>query len=85
MGEGMKANHEKRMREAFERAWDKILNNFSTGGTNDAVPDLSTTSLLSELFDENRTGMKGIYCKDKDVEEEKMRRSMREEVTKIVG
>ena len=69
MGEGMETDQEKRMREAFERSRDKILNNCSTGGTNDTIPDLSVTSLLSKHFDEKRTGMTGIECKDKDTEE----------------
>ena len=39
IGEGMEADHKKRMREEVERARDKIPNNSSAGGTNDAVPD----------------------------------------------
>ena len=39
-------------------------------------------SMVSELFDEKKTEMTGSDCKDKDKEEEKMRRSMREEVVK---
>ena len=40
MREGMQADHEKRIRGAVKRARTEILNNGSTGGTNDAVPDL---------------------------------------------
>ena len=34
----MKANHDKRMREAVERTRDEILNNGSVSGTNDTFP-----------------------------------------------
>ena len=78
MREGMEADPEKSMREAVEQARAKILNNGSDGSTNDAVPDLSMPSLVRELFDEKKTGMMGIERKNKDREEEKMRRAMRE-------
>ena len=38
--EGMEADHEKRIRGAVKRARTEILNNGSTGGNNDAVPNL---------------------------------------------
>ena len=64
----MEANHKKRMRKAVKQARAEILNNGSAGGTNDAVPDLSMPSPMSESFDEKKTGMTGIECKDKDRE-----------------
>ena len=84
MREGMEADHEKRMREAVEWARAKIFSNTSAGGTNDTVPELSIPIPISESFDENNTGMTGIECEDKDREEQKMRRAMKEEVAKIV-
>ena len=75
MREGMEANHEKRMRKAFERTRSEILNNGSAG---------SMPSLKSESFDDKKTTMTGIDCEDKYREEEKMRRAMREEVAKSV-
>ena len=80
----MKADHDKKMREAIKQARAEILNNGSAGGTNGAVPDLSMPSPMSESFDEKNTRMTGIDCKDKDRDEEKMRRDMIEEVAKIV-
>ena len=76
MREGMEADHEKMMRGAVELARDKIINNGSSGGTNDAIPDLSMPSLMNESSDEKKTGITGIEHKYKDREEEKMRRSM---------
>ena len=84
MREGMEAYHEKRMREAVERSRSEILSNGSASGTNDAVPDLSMPSPMSKSFDEKKTGMTGIECTNKDREEEKMRKDMREEVAKTV-
>ena len=52
MSKRVEANHEKRIVEAFEQARENILNNGSTRGTNDAVPDLSMPSPMNELFDE---------------------------------
>ena len=80
--EGMKDNHKKRMRKAVELARDKIINNVSAEGTNDAVPDLSTNSPIREYFDEKKTGMTGIECKNKDREAKELMRATREEVTK---
>ena len=76
MREGMEADHEKMMRGAVELARDKIINNGSSGGTNDAIPDLSMPSLMNESSDEKKIGITGIEHKYKDREEEKMRRSM---------
>ena len=78
----MEEDHEKRMREAVEKDRAKIINNSSAGGTNDAVPDLSMPSLMSELIDDKKTRMTGIECKDKDREEEETMRDMGEEVSK---
>ena len=83
MREGVEADHEKRMREAVEWARAKIFSNTSAGGTNDTVPELSIPIPISESFDEKNTGMTGIEYEDKDREEQKMRRAMREEVAKI--
>ena len=80
--EGVEADHEKRMREAVEHARSKILSNVSAGGTNDDVPDLSMPSPMRKYFDEKNTSMTGIEFEDKDREEQKMRRAMREEVAK---
>ena len=45
---GMEEDHDKWTKEAVEQARSKILNNGSTGGTNDAVPDFSMSSSMSE-------------------------------------
>ena len=84
MREVMDTNHEKRLREAVANTRAETLNNGSAGGTNDAVPDLSIPSLKSKSFNEKKNGITGIECKDKDREDEKTRRAMREEVVKIV-
>ena len=84
MREGMKTNHENRKRDAVERSRAEIFNNSSAGGSNDTVLDLSTPGLMSESFNEKKTGMTGIGRKDKDRDEEKMMRSMKEEVMKSV-
>ena len=70
------------MREAVERTRAKILNNGSSRGTNDAVPEFSMSISMSKSFYENKTGMAGIERKDNNREEENMRRSMREEFDK---
>ena len=46
--ECIEAYHKQRMREAVKQARDEILNNSSTGGSNDAVPDLSITISVSK-------------------------------------
>ena len=70
------------MREAVEGTRAKILNNGSSRGTNDAVPEFSMYISMSELFYEKKTGMAGIEREDNYREEENMRRSMREEFAK---
>ena len=50
--------------------------------TNYDVPDLSMPIPMSELFDEKKTGMKGIERKYKEREEEKIKMAMREENAK---
>ena len=62
----------------------EILNNSSSGCTNESVPELSMIRTMSESFNGNNNGMMGIERKDKDREEEKMRRATREEVAKSV-
>ena len=84
MREGMEANHKKRLREAVELASTKILNNGSGCGTNNDVPNLSMPKPVRKLFNDKKTRMTGIEVKDKDREEDKARRAMREEVEKSV-
>ena len=60
MREGMEANHEKGMREAVERARAEIFNKGSASVTNDAIPNPSMPSTMSELFDDKNTGMAGF-------------------------
>ena len=80
----MEDDHDNSMREAIKWAGAGILNNGSAGGTSDAVPDLSMPIPMSELFDETKTRKMGIECKDKEREEDNMRRAMREEVAKSI-
>ena len=68
MREGMEAYHEKRMRDTVQQARDEKLNNGSSGGTNDAVPDLSMPSPMIESFDDKKNRMTGIEFKDNDRE-----------------
>ena len=72
------------MKEAIRRARSEIINNVYAGSTKDAVQDLSMPIPMSELFDEKKIRMTGIEHKDKDWEEDKIKRAMREEITKSV-
>ena len=71
MKEGMEANHKKRAGGPVKRASNKILNNGSTRGTNDAVPDLSMPSPMIEFLMRIRPGQRGVQCEDKDRDKEK--------------
>ena len=68
--ERMKSDHEKRLRDAIERARAKILNKGSSDGTNDAVPDLSMPIPISESLNDKNTVIPEIQHEDKDREEE---------------
>ena len=84
MREEMEADHEKSMMEVVEQIRAEILNNSSASGTNNAIPDPSMPSPTIKSFDEKKTGMTGIDCKDKYREEENTRRDMGEEMAKSV-
>ena len=80
----METNYKKKIREELGRARKAILNNGSTGGKNDSVPDLSLSSLMRKSFNDMKTKITGIECEDKYREEENMMRAIREEVAKSV-
>ena len=80
----METNYKKKIREEVGRARKTILNNGSTGGKNDSVPDLSLSSLMRKSFNDMKTKITGIECEDKYREEENMMRAIREEVAKSV-